>query len=282
LKQHHKLNEVDVILTTGTFQWACDISLFYDFHCVVVDESHLMDHSIPSYRMTYVSQLEYNTLWCVTGTPCGNGDISILERQPRFLGIASSAPGSEGTPPTQKAHLLRKATDACWHGDSTTFRDERKWKAFCAFVDQLKLYMIKRSKDQQIKGTTALALPESTTTTVYLDMSQDEQRLFNHTYIAGDSVRRYTREGMDTFTLERCFEFRVPKENVPHNEGGGMMEAYYRKQRGVQEKRYRLAINASKSSICAKTWPPCERPSLVSRWWSLPSIYQCTMPSCEL
>jgi SNF2 family DNA or RNA helicase len=154
------------------------------------------------------------------------------------LGIASARDDHD--------HPLRKASNAFWRGhreEATSSTDPKVWKVFHSFVDQLQTYMIKHSKDQQIKGATALALPESTTNTIWLDMSTHEQRLLNQTYTRGDVVDRYKAKVTDSFTLERCFEFRLPKQALPRNKGGQMLEAFAKKIGGQQVAAYRLVAS---------------------------------------
>jgi hypothetical protein len=78
LDHHEKLMELDAIITTWTFEWSDEISRRYQFHRLVVDESHLLKSMN---NMSILANDGGNKQWCVTGTSCDNGDIGILETQ---------------------------------------------------------------------------------------------------------------------------------------------------------------------------------------------------------
>jgi ERCC4-related helicase len=54
-----------------------------------------------------------------------------------------------------------------------------------------------------------LALPASTTTTVFVDMSARERALFGHANQSKGVVESYKKHGAKVFAIERCFLFEL-------------------------------------------------------------------------
>jgi SNF2 family DNA or RNA helicase len=95
--------------------------------------------------------------WCVTATPFTTS-LGELGMQASFLGAVNGSSSLRnfisGSVPREKKRFL--------HG-----------------VDVLKEVMIRHTKSQRINGVSALSLPESTTTVVYISMSDKERRLYS-------------------------------------------------------------------------------------------------------
>ena len=71
--------------------------------------------------------------------------------------------------------------------------------------------MIRHTKSQRISGSEALALPASTTTTDFVEMSTQERTLFGRANKGAHVMRGYEKTGAKIFALEQCFVFQLKK-----------------------------------------------------------------------
>ena len=78
---------------------------------------------------------------------------------------------------------------------------------FDRLVGILGRYLIRHTKSQRIGGEEILALPPSTTSTVMLTMSKDEDKALNKVHASSKVLNRCLEWGGETFTIERCFGF---------------------------------------------------------------------------
>ena len=85
--------------------------------------------------------------------------------------------------------------------------------------------MIRHTKNQQINGDQALALPPATTSTIMLLMSQEEDRAFNYINTLPSTFSKHLREGAKIFTTQKSFlpqTAKVLSDGHPKE----LMEAY--------------------------------------------------------
>jgi SWI/SNF-related matrix-associated actin-dependent regulator of chromatin subfamily A3 len=83
--------------------------------------------------------------------------------------------------------------------------------SFDCFAESLKHFMIRHMKSQRISGNEALSLPPSTTTTIMLNMSKDEDRAFNFINSSQDYFDKLYSNGAKRFAAERIFTFPLGK-----------------------------------------------------------------------
>ena len=134
-----EMADADIIVTAATFPWHCNTVKSFEFHRVVVDESHAIG-SVTA-RLEYVLALQSERRLCVTATPFTTS-VKDLERQIAFL------------------------------------RLEGEWNRWSPF-EFLQRYMIRHLKSQTIHGARALTLPASTTTTRMVPMTHWERNTFH-------------------------------------------------------------------------------------------------------
>jgi SNF2 family DNA or RNA helicase len=173
-------NPPDVIISTTTFSWP-DWTKDYEFHRIVVDESHLFGTA--SAKRNYAEAVPSLRRWCCTATPMSMSAASISS-QAGFLG---------------RQDIWLEATNF----------DCKRPGSFAAFKDKLAPIFIRHTKAQRIGGSCALALPASVARTVTLTMSADERALYDielQTASASKrtSLRRLARHGGKRYELERC------------------------------------------------------------------------------
>lgn len=183
------LHSFDVIVSSSTFKWESWITDKFEFHRVVVDESHLFATAQASAKVGIAGQVSSYLKWCVTATPC-TGSVSELSTQLRFLNSTGQYCHCES---------LRVALAAF----ATSSRNSpSKKQVFYALANELKKCMIRHTKLQIIQGEEALTLPSSSTTTVFLDMSPQEQQWFGH---SARDVELMMFQGGNKFSIEQAF-----------------------------------------------------------------------------
>ena len=157
------MNSADLIISTphmtlpGTAPW--------NFHRVIIDESHLLEDSRRGSegaswksKVSHVrSNLHSPFLWLCTGTPIPLS--GSMHTQLSLLG--HDKPGWAGYGQQQETR-----------GGLNIGGNKTKTE-----VDKLKRIMIRHTKSQRIGGEVALALPDCDCRTVLLDMSADERIL---------------------------------------------------------------------------------------------------------
>lgn len=209
--QAKDLYDLDVIISTSTFNWDEDITGRFNFRRVVVDESHLFATAPSSAKVHVAMQKCSKFRWCVTATPCVSS-AADLRKQLMFLN------GNKG----KMYHRYESIQRALARYTLLTKRstEASKKQAFYGLLDELKKSMIRHTKSQRIHGSEALALPESTTTTVYLDMSAREQQLFGRVRTSSTMLRYMERIGAKALTVEQCFAFDM--YNVKSDDVAGL------------------------------------------------------------
>lgn len=155
------LFDADIIVTAATKDFAFAKLDDFCFNRIVVDESHMLEKAGVSMKYTAFRNLNAERRWCVTATPFVSRPDDIL-RQCAFLGFQKSF----------LVDMLDRALPSKRQGGSK--------KHFYASIDLLKKVMIRHTKDQQIGGSSALALPESKTRLVLLKMSPMELSKYNN------------------------------------------------------------------------------------------------------
>lgn len=144
--RHHSTNKInatdiadaDVVVTTATFQWAKRFLRRFEFHRVVLDESHLLGTS--SMHLKHTLEFDTKRKVCVTATPFTSSLID-LDRQSRFLNL------------------------------------NEDWRRLGG-KEFLKRFMTRHVKEQMIDGVPALQLPESTSVVKILPMTDWERHTF--------------------------------------------------------------------------------------------------------
>lgn len=195
----------DVIISSSTFEWKPYLTEGFEFHRVIVDESHLFATLPALARVKNAIKLYSSLKWCVTVTPfaTGLGDLSL---QLVFL----------------------NSSRKFWRNDSLEYAlenwdlsiDQTKKQAFYTLAIELKQCMIRHCKTQNIHGSQAWVLPESTATTVYMDMTPYERKRFAHAHESEYIMQRMRREGAKTLNIEKCFAFRF--KDVAPEQGAGL------------------------------------------------------------
>jgi SNF2 family DNA or RNA helicase len=190
------LCDLDVIISSSTFCWDGQITNNFSFHRVVVDESHLFSTSPSSARIDFATDKYSKFKWCVTATPCVSS-VRDLEKQLHFL--------NHGGRFSHHASLLASIQQY----DRARGDDSLMKQAFYGLVDEMKQCMIRHTKSQRIQGSEALALPESTTTTVFLDMTPQEREHFAVAIDSREQLQNMLRFGAKTLQVERCLTFHT-------------------------------------------------------------------------
>jgi hypothetical protein len=202
------LFDSDVIISSSTFQWESWITENFEFHRVVVDESHLFATASSSAKVAIANKVSSFQKWCVTATPCPGGSVSDLSTQLGFLNSSG-----QYTHYNSLRAALTSFFQMCYSGRSNNNNNvassPQKKEAFYILANELQKCMIRHVKSQRINGEEALALPSSSTTTIFLDMPRQEQAWFRYSSRALDDMKRLQKQGGKKFSLERVFRFRM-------------------------------------------------------------------------
>ncbi|KAL9189332.1 hypothetical protein ACHAXT_011822 [Thalassiosira profunda] len=182
------LNEIDVIISTSTFHWPKEITRCVEFHRVVHDESHLLGKG-SSASISSANAIKSPRRWGVTATPATHS-ASELTRQLSFIQCDRNS-------------SLRLAI--------SSFQSQATEPHFNHLVDLLQAYMIRHTKSQRIGGSAALALPPSTTSTVMLTMSAEEDRALNCINGVSWDVTRHCTNGVKAAFAEQLFVHQMSR-----------------------------------------------------------------------
>jgi SNF2 family DNA or RNA helicase len=187
-----ELSKADVIISSSTIWWPKLVAKGFEFRRVVHDESHLFGG--PSAKVEAANYISSQFRWCVTATPLASS-FRDLGRQLEFIwgkdrwGAGGAYQGDYNE--------IERATRA---GNDSQEQFDR-------LVGILGRYLIRHTKSQRIGGEEILALPPSTTSTVMLTMSKDEDKALNKVHTTSKVLNRCLEGGGETFTIERCFGF---------------------------------------------------------------------------
>ena len=146
------LGQVDVLITTPHAKWPAELcgDTQKRIHRLIVDESHLLGGKSWKGLIYKFLRVRADHAWCVTGTPFSAG-LPDLDYQARLLGHW-----------TDGVHLSAKINELSSE----------------ELVAELRTLMIRHVKAQRIGGEVALALPDASSETVWLQMSADEKLLY--------------------------------------------------------------------------------------------------------
>ena len=163
------------------------------FHRVVQDESHLMRKSSSANRVK-ANKVVSVRRWGVTATPATSSVVDLISQLEFVNGkpITTSEQDRHQGPgpvPTRKHALSLEST-------IRGFVEAQSASPFHTLADVLQTFMVRHTKAQRIGGAEALALPPSTTSTVLLNMSPDEDRAFNHFNCSDVTFQKHLREGV--------------------------------------------------------------------------------------
>ena len=163
----------------------------------------------PNIILQILTRISFDT----KATPMSNS-ATDLKKQLKFI---------QGSAPFSSVKLLTIAI--------ARFNSNPKEAIFNELVDLLKTFMVRHTKNQQINGNEALALPPATTSTIMLRMSQEEDLAFNFINTLPSTFSKHLREGAKTFTTQKSF---LPQTSKVLNQGNPkqLMEVY------ALEKRY--------------------------------------------
>jgi len=208
------INGVDIILSSATFKWPPLVTSSFEFHRVVQDESHLFLKG-PSARIECANLLSSSLRWGVTATPATNSATEITKQISFIAGTNSFYNAGSPFYPlyTAISSFNRQPTEASLN----------------ALVDLMKTFMIRHTKSQRINGSEALALPPSTTSTIMLTMTRDEDLAFNQINAKASTFSRHLM-GAQRFTAEKQFVPQMAKvlKSVDHR---SLSEAVTQKKR---------------------------------------------------
>mmetsp|Transcript_4648 Transcript_4648/g.10520 ORF Transcript_4648/g.10520 Transcript_4648/m.10520 type:complete len:946 (-) Transcript_4648:127-2964(-) len=215
------LNDVDVIISTSTFSWPSNITSCCEFHRVVHDESHLFGSA--SAKTGNANEIISPRRWGVTATPADSSSKD-LESQMLFILGSESASGFS----------LLNETIGNFHRQPSETTCTR-------LVDLLKTYMVRHTKSQRINGAEALALPPSTTSTIMLTMSREEDRAFNHINSSRSNLLTHVINGVHKFTAERAFNPQMSKflRSGEHNDLSEVASSKTNRSTGVTKEKRR-------------------------------------------
>ena len=185
------LNAVDVIISTSTFMWPSVVTKCFEFHRVVQDESHLFIKNGVSARMEYANLITAPLRWGVTATPATNSANDLNKQLSFIVGTDAIFPA-----PNSSSAFRSAVRSFCLTPSQDTFN---------SLVNLLKTYMVRHTKSQRINGNEALALPPSTTSTIMLTMSADEDRAFNKISTKASTFSKHLGSGAQRFTAEKSF-----------------------------------------------------------------------------
>jgi len=181
-------SELDVIVTTYDVVTRKDFDSALIFHRIIVDESHQGVRNNATY-------FKGQFVWCVTGTPFSSS-LSDLSRS---------------------SHILGHWSGGCCLRDWVNARGSPK------VVSLLRSVMIRHTKSQRIGGELALALPDSSTETVWLNMNDRERSCYQSAklkrYEGSSPLKTF---GLEMILLQRrrvCANIAInvfpPEEGVP-------------------------------------------------------------------
>lgn len=193
------LSNADVVISSSTFYWPKLVCKGFEFRRVVHDESHLFGSV--SAKLDGANFIRSKFRWNATATPMTSSIWDLTRAQLSFIeGTDSRNEQSNG------ALSLRRAVERFQTSD-----EEEKQVRFNALAEVLQKCMIRHAKSQRISGSEALALPPSTTSTVMLDMSKEEDRALNKLHTSYHTYAMAILGGTKTFTAERCFAYPMGK-----------------------------------------------------------------------
>ncbi|KAL3934072.1 MAG: hypothetical protein SGBAC_010131, partial [Bacillariaceae sp.] len=173
-KGRDQLPDVDILISTATFEWPDYIAKSVKFHRVVMDEAHLLSNTATA-NIRYANRIKSDRRWCVTATPFGSS-ISDLEYQIQFLGI-------------QDGSALGRAFVA------HNVDDEKSLDAFAAIFAK---HVTRHEKSQIMDdGRKAMELPNKVYKVVSLKMSPEEQSKYqtNIQRLNWTKIRTFERNG---------------------------------------------------------------------------------------
>ena len=174
------LSEVDVLITTPHAKWPaelCSDTGTKHIHRLIVDESHLLGGKSWKAQQGKLLRVPANHVWCVTGTPFSAG-LPDLDYQARLLGhwsdgmhLSVKMKGVNKISEMSQAQLAQYMLPGGSMSSIGKLSSEE-------LVAELRTLMIRHVKAQRIGGEVALALPDASSETVWLQMSADEKLLY--------------------------------------------------------------------------------------------------------
>jgi non-specific serine/threonine protein kinase len=201
------LASADVIISTSTFQWSNDIVANFEFHRVVVDESHLLGTA--SANVDVARRIQGQRRWCVTGTPF---TTSVFDLMPQVSFLSPTATWKHD----KDLHIALYA-----------FRDPSNTatakQGFYMLADVLKKCIVRHTKAQQMQAKSqALVLPSSTSSTIYLSMSVEEQNAFGGANASTKTLERYVEYGCGMFSVQQSLLFQM-KDTIATSKIGALV-----------------------------------------------------------
>jgi SNF2 family DNA or RNA helicase len=195
------IRDVDIIISTATFEWPRHVTDHVEFHRVVMDEAHLLSNTSTA-NLSWAMKLRAKRRWCVTATPC-TSSILDLKLQMKFLEIKNNTPLSDA---------FQKLVDS---GSNDTAQSNND-AAFDTFVQLFSNFVTRHEKSQLVGGTEALALPSKVCKVVTLKMSCQEKTQFqeNLRKVNKRLIQNYRRFGGMSFVLEETLIRPLSSDNL--------------------------------------------------------------------
>lgn len=168
-----------------------------------LDESHLFK-SGPSADPDKANKIKSPRRWAVTATPMTNSARDLTKQLAFVRGLS-------------KFDIVNVA-DRALDNAISSFDTRPSQSTFNGLLELLQPLMIMHRKSQQINGAEALSLPPSTTSTIMLTMSRDEDLAFNHIHSKRTLFLKHVQTGARMLTAQKCLlpqTAKVLKNGVP-------------------------------------------------------------------
>jgi len=200
--------DADIILSSSTVTWDNDFTTNFEFHRVVVDESHLLARS----SLEMARRISGHYRWCLSETLFFSGTIFDLMPQICFLSPSANWQYDK------ELHIALYA-----------FRDPSKTasakQGFYMLADVLKKCVVRHTKSQveqtqqQDEGSQARVHPHCiSSTTIYLNMTPEEQQLFGYANTAScDALDQYVQNGGSIQAVQEALLPRMKDATVANS-----------------------------------------------------------------
>ena len=168
------LRDADVLITTPHMNIGEAFLARVRLHRLVLDEAHLLNPgSTTAQKLGSLMRYQAKYAWCVTGTPFSTSLRQLLP-QAKLLGQDEAGICvNDFVNGRKRAGWVPPSSGSVWknHWPRDTVKNDE-------VTALLRKAMIRHTKAMRIGGAVALALPDADVQTLWLDMSDDERRLY--------------------------------------------------------------------------------------------------------
>ena len=168
------LRDADVLITTPHMNIGEAFLARVRLHRLVLDEAHLLNPgSTTAQKLGSLMRYQATHAWCVTGTPFSTSLRQLLP-QAKLLGQDEAGICvNDFVNGRKRAGWVPPSSGSAWknHWPRDTVKNDE-------VTALLRKAMIRHTKAMRIGGAVALALPDADVQTLWLDMSDDERRLY--------------------------------------------------------------------------------------------------------